>query len=183
MAYDIYTLTGFVIDVRDIGEYDKKITFFSEEYGIINVAAIGAGKSASKLRGFLVRFCKINIDVVHGKTGYRLIRASALDNGFLIHKKEAYFTLLRFTNLLKYLLPESVPHPESFNILSSLVSYLEKNLILNEKIDKIFYYSALNLFSQMGYRNKLNKINTHSDVLMQKEYESILEQNGLTNVI
>ena len=45
----------------------KDLFFFSKEYGIITVTAIGAQKPKSKLRGFINRFCFIEIDIVHGK--------------------------------------------------------------------------------------------------------------------
>jgi len=181
MAYDVYTLDGFVIDIRDSGEFDKNITFFSKDAGIVNVKAISASKPTSKMRGFLIRFCYIDIDVVHGKTGYRLIRARSFDNGFLIHKKEAYFLLCRFQKLIMMLLPEGALHSGVFNIFHNLVKHLEKNIITDNDIGILFYKYALLVLRELGYRAHTDpNINFQEQ---KREYEFILYENGMRDVI
>lgn len=183
MAYDVYTLSGFILDIKDTGEYDKKITFFSKENGIVVIKAISAGKPASKLRGFLVRFCFLYLDVVHGRTGYRLTRARAGETGFLIHKKEAYFILSRFSKLVLAILPEQVPHQGTFKTFFELIQYLENNIIISEKTNEVFYYHAIRLFAELGYVDKDKNINKISHSEMQKLYEYILNENGIANMI
>lgn len=183
MAYDVYTLSGFILEVKDTGEFDKRITFFSKERGILEAKAISAGKPGSKLRGFLVRFCFVYIDVVHGRTGYRLIRARTGDQGFLIHKKEAYFVLARFSKLINAILPEEVLHEGTFQTFFSLMEYLEKNIITDHKVNSTYYQYALRLFKELGYVDKDKNIKNLKEIDMQKEYEYILNENGVTYMI
>ncbi len=183
MAYDVYTLSGFILEVKDVGEFDKRITLFSKERGIIEAKAISSGKPGSKLRGFLVRFCFVYIDVVHGRTGYRLIRARSGDQGFLIHKKEAYFVLARFSKLIGSILPEEVLHEGTFQTFFNLMEFLEKNIITDNKINTTYYYYALRLFKELGYVDKGKNIENIPDSIMQKEYEYVLNENGITYMI
>lgn len=183
MAYDVYTLSGFILEVKDTGEFDKRITFFSKERGIIEAKAISAGKPGSKLRGFLVRFCFVHIDVVHGKTGYRIIRARSGDQGFLIHKKESYFVLARFSKLIASILPEEVLHEGTFQTFFSLMEYLEKNIVVDSKISTIYYKYSLRLLKELGYVDKDKNIENIAELDMQKEYEYILNENGIANMI
>lgn len=181
MAYDVYTISGFVIDIRDSGEFDKNIVFFSKEKGIINIRAISAGKSTSKMRGFLIRFSLLDVDVIHGNKGYRLIRARSFDSGFLIHKKEVYFLLARFQKLISMLLPEATVHVGVFNVFYDLVNYLEKNIISDTNAMFLFYKYALLVLEQLGYRSG---VEIESDVnKLKKEYEYILYENGMRDVI
>ena len=101
MAYDIYTMNGIVLDVYNHKEWDKKFVFFSKEFGIINIVGIGLQRPKSKLRSYITRFCNISVDVVHGKTGYRLVRAVSNNQGFFLYKKEAYFILNKTTKLIR----------------------------------------------------------------------------------
>jgi recombinational DNA repair protein (RecF pathway) len=193
MAYDVYTVSGVVLDVWNHKEWDKKFLFFSKEYGIINITAIGTQRPKSKMRGFINRFCFIEIDIVHGKTGYRLIRARSNMGGFLIHKKESYFILSRISKLFIGLLPDNVPHYDSFLLFVHLGKYLENNLILKDNSNKIFYETALRLLAILGYYrlgdsvfdlSKFNEFNLKiNESSLVKEYENILTENGLANMI
>ena len=108
MAYDIYTMNGIVLDVYNHKEWDKKFVFFSKEFGIINIVGIGLQRPKSKLRSYITRFCNISVDVVHGKTGYRLVRAVSNNQGFFLYKKEAYFILNKTTKLIQELLDKGI---------------------------------------------------------------------------
>lgn len=183
MAYDVYSLTGFVLDVRNHKEFDKAFTFFSKEQGLIEVYAVSASKPASKLKSFIVRYCYLDIEVVHGKTGYRLTRARSNENGFFVHKKEAYFLLTKFCSLLKNLIPANVPDPVGFSVLVGLTNYILNNVITNSDVEKLYYVKSLELFSAMGYREKNKSLNYMTVSEMKQEYESILDENGLINMI
>lgn len=181
MAYDVYTFSGYIINVRDSGEYDKNITFFSQEKGVIDVRAISANKSTSKMRGFLIRFCYLDIDVVHGKTGYRLTTTRTHGNGFLIHKKEAYFLLARFQKFILLLLPNETPHSGVFAVFKNLVDFLENNIITDSQIDYLYYKYALLVLLELGYQSGDISEKSLSD--LRKEYDFILYENGILNMI
>lgn len=193
MAYDVYTINGVVLDVWNHKEWDKKFTFYSKEYGIMNIVAIGLQRPKSKLRGYIIRFCNISIDVVHGKSGYRLVRARSSLSGFLMYKKESYFLLSRVSKLFQDILPSTVPDTRSFLLFVSLGKYLENNIILKSSANKIFYETALRLFSVLGYRKEYefdfeltnyNQFNLKIDESkLLSEYEAILNENGLRSVI
>lgn len=193
MAYDVYTFSGIILDVWNHKEWDKKFIIFSKENGIMTVVAIGAQRPASKMRGHIIRFCNLSIDVVHGKTGYRLIRVQTNNNSFLIHKKESYFVLIKTARLINDLLPSGAPHRQVFLVFNKLNLFLENNIITKESENKLFYETALLIFSALGYRRgtllDFESIN-NKDFDLEKnendlffEYQSILNENGLVNMI
>lgn len=179
MAYDVYTLTGYVFQVRDSGEFDKRFIFFSKDHGILSVLAVGTARPASKLRGYLTRFCRLDIDVVHGKSGYRLVRARASETGFLVYKRESYQILSRFSELVLLLLPEHAAHTESFTVFEDLANYLENTIVIPDNIDYLYYLYAMRLLSVLGYRSPQPNFETHSLDSVKIEYEKILHENGL----
>jgi len=193
MAYDIYTVSGVILEIWNQGEWNKKFSFLSKEYGIIVVTAIGAQRPASKMRGYINRFSSISIDVVHGKSGYRLVRARNTSSGLVVYKKESYFILARVSKLLQGLLPIGAPHPESFFLFTSLCVYLQNTIVLESNADKIFYETALRLLSLLGYRkgHELGfSLSTYNEFdlriqesTLMREYELILSENGLSYVI
>ncbi|OGI77438.1 hypothetical protein A3C57_00720 [Candidatus Nomurabacteria bacterium RIFCSPHIGHO2_02_FULL_33_12] len=179
-------MNGIVLDVYNHKEWDKKFVFFSKEFGIINIVGIGLQRPKSKLRSYITRFCNISVDVVHGKTGYRLVRAVSNNQGFFLYKKEAYFILNKTTKLIQELLPIGAPHINSFLLFVSLSNYLENNIVLDSNSNKIFYKNALNLLSALGYRKEAKLVDEtvdYNENNLIKEYVTILSENGLANVI
>lgn len=181
MAYDVYTLAGYVLEVKDVGEFDKRIVFFSKDHGVVSVLAVGTARPASKLRGFLMRFARIDIDVVHGKSGYRLVRAKSGESGFVVHKKNAYIVLARIAELLRVLLPEHAPHEPSFRVFEEVSTYLENTIVSDEKIDSLYYTAALQLLTALGYRKEAAI--TDGLASMRAEYEHILYENQISLMV
>ncbi len=183
MAYDVYTLNGYILDVRNYSEYDKRITLFSQENGLVEAVAISSSKPASKLRSFLIRFAAVSVDVVHGKTGYRITRVSTGEEGFTLYKKEAYFVLAKFSNLILSLTPHGVESLEVYRSLENLTKYLRVNIITEEMSSRIFYKHALLLLQSLGYTNTIDNIDSLSENKLRESYEYIISENGLSRVI
>ena len=182
MAYDVYTLKGYVLKVQEYGEYDKRFIFLSEEKGLIEVIAISAMKSISKLRGFITRFCYIEINVVHGKRGYRLTRAKISGRGFLVHSKEAYYLLARFSELVLSILPLGASSIETNQIFDEITIFLENNIITDTDSNNLYYKYALKLLNEMGYRDS-NLALPDSSLEQKQELQDILSLNGIKNML
>ncbi len=183
MAYDVYTWNGYILELRNSSEYDKRITLFSKENGLVEAVAISSAKPGSKMRGFLMRFANVSVDVVHGRTGYRIVKIRSSDQGFVMHKKEAYFVLARFSKLVMYLLPSQVESIEAYRVLENLAYFLENNMITESNVDNIYYEYALKLLTSLGYTKQPFDVSMLPVSEKIKMYEYVLNENGMAVVL
>lgn len=183
MAYDVYTWNGYILDIRNSGEYDKRITLFSKENGLVEAVAISSAKPGSKMRGFLIRFAGVSLDVVHGKTGYRIVRVRSAEKGFTVYKKEAYFVLAKFTKLINHLLPHKIETKEAYDVFEELIYFLSNNLVTESQINNVFYEYALKLLTSLGYTKQPLDLTKLSNSEKTEMYEYILNENGMSVVL
>lgn len=66
MKPKVYTSTGIVLSRRDLADYDRIITLFSEDYGKQSLVAKGVKRPTSKKRGSLEVFNLIKYSGVRG---------------------------------------------------------------------------------------------------------------------
>lgn len=181
MAYDVYSLQGFIVDIEDVGEYDKNLLIFSEEKGFIRVKAISAGKPYAKMRSFIIRFNCVDFDVVHGKTGYRLIKISNRENFNINQNKISYFAISKFEKLNRLFMPANVPHYQVYELFKSFVNYFKFNLATEQFAELAYYQFAMKLFFILGYSKDLSQIGDVGS--LKKTYQEVLVANGIFDVL
>ena len=64
---------GIILRRRDVGEYDRVITAYTQNFGKLRVVAISARKIASKLRGGLEPPCLSELEFIEGRSRLVLI--------------------------------------------------------------------------------------------------------------
>jgi hypothetical protein len=74
-----YGTEAIVLSTKDIGEADKKITFYTKELGRIEAIAKSVRTQKSKLRGHLSTFGHVQLLLVSARDNWRLLDANNLD--------------------------------------------------------------------------------------------------------
>lgn len=70
-----YKTNGIILASRDVGEYDRIITCFTQDFGRVELRAKAVRKITSKLRGGLEPFSLSWLEFVDGKRGYIVTEA------------------------------------------------------------------------------------------------------------
>ncbi len=80
MGYHVYHTEALVLDSRPFGEGDKLLTCYTRELGLVVAHAKSLREARSKLRYALTTFARAEIDLIHGKRGWKLISARPMDS-------------------------------------------------------------------------------------------------------
>lgn len=67
---------GIILQSRDIGEYDRAICAYTQDFGKLKLVAISSRKITSKLRGGLEPLCLSELEFIEGKS--RLVLTDAV---------------------------------------------------------------------------------------------------------
>src|SRR3989344_5078554 len=104
--YRIHHTEGLILDGVAFGEANKFLSVFTKDYGLIRASAQGLRRDASRLRYNLQDLTYAHIDLVFGRTGWRIVGASEIKNFafLLLGCHDSWNICLRTTRLLRRLL-------------------------------------------------------------------------------
>ena len=147
----IYKTRGIIINRTNFGEADRIVTILTYEHGKIKTIAKGVRKVKSHFGGNLEPFCLSLLNIAEGRN-LDVITSAEIEKSFLnLRKKvnatkEAYY----YSELIDKLTESNDPHPEIFNLLSSVLDNLN-----GIKSDILIPYFEWNLLSHLGYHPEL----------------------------
>jgi DNA repair protein RecO (recombination protein O) len=156
MSHHIYQTRGFIIDSTDVGEANKLITIFTEDLGLLRVAAQGVRLTKSKLRPSIQNYSFSKVSLVKGKEYWRLTNADKLislyDRRIPISTRK---TMIRILLFIRRMMPMDVKHSEVFELISNLYSFmLEHKTYVEERIlIPIENLATLRILDALGYGN------------------------------
>lgn len=158
MSHHIYQTRAFVIDTKDQGEANKLITLFTEDLGLILVAAQGVRHLKSKLRSAIQDLSFSKVSVVRGREVWRLTNGEKLislyDKRIPMAVRRLMASVLAF---IKRLSPGEARHEELFNSLSKFCAFcMEKKEFLSgpearERLGLLALLAELRTLHLLGY--------------------------------
>ena len=156
--HHIYHTEGIILGSRDSGEAGKNYYIFTRDLGMITATAQGVRKMSSKLRFILQDFAYLKIDLVQGKSIFRVTSASKTNQlEQLTKNRETFEVFANIARLLKRLLAGVEPNETLFSDLINGLSILENLKVLLSAIMKAkpssskgIYMKNLVLSSTMG---------------------------------
>ncbi len=145
---------AIVLKRRDAGDYDRLITFYTDDLGKIEARATSVRKIQSKLGPHLEPFFYINLMVAPGKIYWRIASARIIDPFPQIRQSTS---LIKAAASCVRLADEStkLQHRDIyiFNLLKKSLSFLNNRKIKPDYLAHIFAWKML---SHLGYKPELN---------------------------
>jgi DNA repair protein RecO len=148
-VHHIYTTKAFVIHSSPYGEAGKFFLLFTEDFGMIGVAAQGIRLSKSKLRYHVQDNSFSNVSIVRGKEVWRLTGAHEIE---YIENKTLHLKILK---LLKRLLHGEEKNERLFEIIEELY----KTEIDEKDSDTVECLTVLRILNTLGYIKNTDEIN------------------------
>lgn len=139
-------LTGMILNVMPIGEYDRRITVLTKERGKITAFARGARRPTSQLLAATSPFSFGEFEFFEGRSTYNLMRAS-IQNYFrdLSLEPAAACYGFYFLEIADYYAQENNDEKELLKLLYQTMRALESSALDNRLVQRIFELKALQI--------------------------------------
>jgi DNA repair protein RecO len=159
MSHHIYNTKCFIIDSSSIGESDKIINIYTEEFGLIRSIAQGVREMKSKLRYSLQEATYGTVALVRGRETWRVTNAakdiSLFNRGLSQGSRRALTSLLQFVARFA---PGEGKNLEIFEILKNTSSIIFRNQsaeknekILTDVLEVLGLIARLRIMYNLGY--------------------------------
>jgi len=148
MSYTVYDTPALVVDGWPYKDASRRLALQTKHLGRILVRAQAVRKVDSKLQSATQLYSESIIEVVYGKSGWRLVGA--------LPKRNAYFqadigrkAINRVVNLLTRLVSDQQPDPALFSIVTSGLHALSS--ATKDTVDIIETLFVFRVVSALGY--------------------------------
>lgn len=126
MAYHIYHTEALILESRPIGEGDRLLHCYTRELGLVVAHVKSLREMRSRLRYALTTFAHAEIDLIHGKHGWKLISARPVDSHrTLLAKRPKRLVLAQHAQLIRRLIQGEERHETLFDEILSAIHFLD----------------------------------------------------------
>lgn len=154
MQYEIYHSEGIVVGSIDIGEADKLLAVFTENFGRIVLLAKGIRFAKSKLRPHLRLFDLARLSFVGGKEFWRLVDAEKIHSfsKAAVDRKKLR-VLGKTARILERMIKGEEPDHGIWRLIKNSFFFAEENLNVDffEEFEAVF---AARFLAELGYIDK-----------------------------
>ena len=159
--YEIYNTEGIILGSGDIGEANKFITIFSEQFGLISATAQSVRQIKSKLKHGLQKFTVANISLVRGKEVWRITNVEYKQNLYyeLRENKIKLKAMISILILIKKLLAGEKYNEKLYKIIRRSISFLKKNELSKEEISDFENVVIIRVLHNLGYFDENKEVN------------------------
>jgi len=153
-----YRTRGFIIKKEDRGEADRLFTFFTEDFGKLELLARAERKIGSKLRAGLEIFYLSEIEFIQGKR-QKTLTDSILINKFPNLKTDFKKSKVAYAigSIVDKLVKGQEREEKIWGLLKEVFGELNKNSSKIQTWSLIYYYFLWNLLSFLGYELELQR--------------------------
>lgn len=143
---DLLSVTGLVLKVEPIGEYDRRVVILTKEKGKISCFAKGARKQGSRLMASTNPFCFGEFKLFVGKNSYSLNEA-IISNYFenLRLDLEGALYGMYFLEVIDYFTRENNDERQMLKLLYQSLRALSKDVFENRFVRYVFEIKAISI--------------------------------------
>ncbi len=177
MAYHIYHTEALILESRPFGEGDRLLSCYTRELGLVVAHAKSLREMRSKLRYALTTFAHAEIDLIHGKHGWKLISARPVEShSSLLRSREKRLIFAQHAGLIRRLIQGEERHERLFDEILAAIDFLH-----NEPSGGEFRSAELlfvvRLLSELGYWENKDEFSSllHSDAWGRRDVLKLVE--------
>lgn len=149
---------GFLFKEKDFREADRIYSFFTKDFGRIDLLGKGARKIKSKLRGYLVLFDIVEVEFVQGKLYKTLTDANSLQRFSRVRKDpERLKVAFKISKLMDSFLKGEEREEKIFSLIKETFSFLNRIYLPDILKETSYYYFLWKFLSLIGYKPNLEK--------------------------
>jgi DNA repair protein RecO (recombination protein O) len=143
---------GIVIDVKDYREYDKILTIFTYDLGVIKAVIRGVKKSTAKSRFAGQLFCFLDLIMTKHSDMYTVINVDLIESFFeLAYNYDNYILAVDIIKIIKYVSKYNPDSTELFVVFLSILNVLMKTKTNSNIVYLKFLTETLRA---MGYKHE-----------------------------
>jgi hypothetical protein len=121
MSYAIYKTEALILRIVPNGEANQDVVFFTRDLGKITVRVQSGRKIESKMRMHITRYNHVIIDVVRGKSVWRLTGIHNMENYPLFKNQGFLHAWHRIVGLAEHLIRGEEAHSELFDFFVGIL--------------------------------------------------------------
>lgn len=150
MSYTVYDTDALIADSWPYKGASRRLLVFSRKLGRILVRAQAVRKVSSKLAPAVQQFAESQLELVYGKSGWRLVGAKPQRNFYLGSESDAGRSAIQRTmNLLNRLVPAQQSDRKLYNLVTDGLSALKEADKGDVEITESLF--VFRLLSHLGY--------------------------------
>ncbi len=151
--HHIYETKSFVLGGLPLGEADRQVLLYTQEFGLLRAVAQGLREIKSKLRYSLQPYSLSTVNLVRGRAGWRIVNAALHENLFKDFQSERprLIILARIFSLLRRMLHGEEKNPDLFAVLSEGFGFLARAPLASvAEVELIFVLRILYCLGYVG---------------------------------
>lgn len=147
-----YRTQGILIKKADRGEADQLLSWYTKDFGKLEILGKAIRKIKSKLRGEAQLFYLSEIEFIQGKT-YKTLTDAILINNFLNIRNdlEKLKIAYQITEILDSLVIKEEKDEHIWQLLVETFERLNSSQFTTSNLQLLYYYFFWNLVSLLGY--------------------------------
>jgi DNA repair protein RecO len=157
MSHHIYHTRGIVIETLNVREANKAYWIFTRELGMVFALAQGVRLAASKLRFSLQSLSIIEVSLVRGRSGWRVVNAKEISNTYWQAKNvsQGVAMISRVLKLVRRLVAGEEKNEILFDRLSEGLTFLANETngrtLTTKQVMNLEFVLLLQVLYTLGY--------------------------------